>query len=787
MRLSANTSNSVEVSGLTETRDFTIRANGKAFRILIDGLYADKVAAVIRELSTNAYDAHLAIGRGDKPFIIRLPTVFSPTFVVRDFGVSMTHEQTMRLMSTVFESTKDESNNQVGAFGLGSKSPFALVDSFSLNVIKDGERRSYSTYIGPDGVPTIALLGRDKTTELDGVEFQMTIATKDVSAFKARALRILQWFPTPPTVYEGTVTLKIATPPVLVSGKGWQLLDANRRHNTGYSGGAMARQGCGVYPLNANAVPHLSQDHTALMQAPLVIDFAIGSLDVAASREALSYDVQTCKNIVARLNTVTTEVVDIYGKAIRDAPTLWEAGKKRLDINSTPGLPRSLVHLVSNTKWRGTTAPTAFAFAKVMEDLEKAGKKVEGFFWDSWRINPSALTVYMDEHAQRDLSRSRWDYGNDDLAVYFTLASDRPTYEGRRIRMAIEELQKTPNTSGYLARHRSIHAALFVVESEADAQVVLDAMGNPPSGGFTKDLPAPVIAPRAPPAKRGTTKKEEVKVREVVYASTATSVGGYIVEAEKVIPLDGDAVYIFSRDGVIQGLPGQHNTGNAFASYIEFCAAMNAARSADILPKGAPIYVVSTVYQKRVEAFGGWKKLVDGISTSLVDIDAKLIAEAEERNLLQMLNQDRWVQLFIASPRYTKFAEDLKTGTLHAMHKLFVDKGYAAKISAYKSTHGYPPTPYMDSLWSLRLFGVDSGVVNDRVQVKLNKSTALAELFKTTKACDDAYPLIAGWEYYRLTDQKLQKHIMQYIEALDHQRAALQTPAPVTPVQPASP
>ena len=48
--------------------NFTIKTSSKAFKILSDNLYADKVSAVIREYSTNAYDAHVEADCADKPF-----------------------------------------------------------------------------------------------------------------------------------------------------------------------------------------------------------------------------------------------------------------------------------------------------------------------------------------------------------------------------------------------------------------------------------------------------------------------------------------------------------------------------------------------------------------------------------------------------------------------------------------------------------------------------------------------------------------------------------------------
>ncbi len=92
---------------------FTIKPNGKAFRTLIDGLYSNKVRAVIRELCSNAADSHIAAGN-DAPFEVTIPTTLDPTFRVRDFGTGLKHEQVMHLYTTIFESTKETTNDQTG-------------------------------------------------------------------------------------------------------------------------------------------------------------------------------------------------------------------------------------------------------------------------------------------------------------------------------------------------------------------------------------------------------------------------------------------------------------------------------------------------------------------------------------------------------------------------------------------------------------------------------------------------------------------------------------------------
>lgn len=91
----------VETSLLGETKSFSIKADGKAFKILIDGLYSDKPRAIVRELWSNAWDSHVSAGIADRPFKVVLPTKWDETFSVRDYGIGMTHDEVMSLHDRV--------------------------------------------------------------------------------------------------------------------------------------------------------------------------------------------------------------------------------------------------------------------------------------------------------------------------------------------------------------------------------------------------------------------------------------------------------------------------------------------------------------------------------------------------------------------------------------------------------------------------------------------------------------------------------------------------------------
>jgi hypothetical protein len=309
-----------EVVGSQETRNLTIEANGKAFKELISGIYSDKAYAIARETMANCVDSHVQAGTPDRPFEIQVPSVINPAYMIRDFGVSMTHDTVMELYSTLFRSTKDdpdsdESNKFVGKFGLGSKSPFSYTDAFQLTAYLDGEARIYDIYFN-GGVPQIALFARIDTDEPNGIKITFPVDPKDAQDFRRAIIRACEGLPVPPTFIGDQITLPVRR--VKQQGSNWKLLDETA------SGAAEAKQGTVLYPLNFNAVIDCPSDLKLLFTLPFQFEFPIGELDVTTSRESLSYDEETSANIVKALQQAQGELREEWLKKFDACKTYHE-------------------------------------------------------------------------------------------------------------------------------------------------------------------------------------------------------------------------------------------------------------------------------------------------------------------------------------------------------------------------------------------------------------------------------------------------------------------------------
>jgi len=162
-------SSPVEVQGGNNTGSFTILFNSKAFRVLSDTLYENKIGAIVREISCNANDAHVQANKADQEFIIHLPDNFEPWFSVRDFGKGLSASDIKNVFTVYFASTKDQSNECTGMLGLGAKTPFSYTDQFTVTSYQNGICTIYSAFITESGVPNIIEMYSSESTEPSGV------------------------------------------------------------------------------------------------------------------------------------------------------------------------------------------------------------------------------------------------------------------------------------------------------------------------------------------------------------------------------------------------------------------------------------------------------------------------------------------------------------------------------------------------------------------------------------------------------------------------------------------
>jgi hypothetical protein len=312
--------NEAIVSNVGEIGEFRIRNSAKAFSILSSGLYANKIRAVIRELSCNAVDSHAESGNIGTPFDIHLPNSLEPHFSIRDYGTGLSHEQVTQIYTTYFESTKTNSNQFIGALGLGSKSPFSYTDNFTVTAIQAGRKGIYTAFINAEGVPSIALMMEEATTEPSGVEVKFAVNDRyDFDKFRQEARNIYRYFNLKPVV-NGNNDFVFD----LIDYETQNIIPGVHSYRSGRTG-SVAIMGNIAYPIDIPAADQsIEQDVRALLSCGLEMHFGIGELDFQASREGLSYIPSTIANIKAKLEELNAALAVVIAKEADLIENLWD-------------------------------------------------------------------------------------------------------------------------------------------------------------------------------------------------------------------------------------------------------------------------------------------------------------------------------------------------------------------------------------------------------------------------------------------------------------------------------
>lgn len=320
-----------QTSGVQSEGFFGISENDQVhvISILRDKLYSNKVLAVIREYSTNAFDENPP----GQPIEVTLPTKFAPEFTVRDFGKGLTEEEIRLIYTQYGRSTKRESNTAIGQLGLGSKSAFAYGETFTIISWKDGVRSDYLAYLDETGRGKYSKLREQPSTDPSGILIKIPVNLNDIYIFKNTAEYFFKYWTVKPILHGGTIPplsiwlsgktnwfITKDTAPVAVMGNIAYPIEVNKLNLTKYA----AISGKPIQGLDT------------LLNTSLCIAFDIGDLSITASREGLEYTEKTQKALIARLESIRDEIIATLKETLDTCTTIWQARQWFLKNHNTP-------------------------------------------------------------------------------------------------------------------------------------------------------------------------------------------------------------------------------------------------------------------------------------------------------------------------------------------------------------------------------------------------------------------------------------------------------------------
>ena len=354
---------------------------------ILSNIYRDAYGATLREYAANARDSHIEAGNAS-PIEITLPTVWEPTLTVCDYGSGLSRDALITVYSRYGKSTKRDTNEQVGAFGIGAKSAFTIATQFTVTAIKDGQRTLALFSLNHDGVPTVTVLAEEVTPDPDGVT--IAIPVDDVEAMNRAADRIFStWEP-------GTVLVNGEPPSDALSGM-LRVTDDVYASSSVYaetSPNLSLIMGGVAYPAS-EAMLELAQrdvsdpdvlevfEHlTARRRLSIAARVPLGSVDITPSRE----DLRDTPRTIAMLRKVVEQHVGNVAAAVgRDIDQQHTATQAAIRLAELKGF---LSSLHKGFAWRGRHLPYEVVLPHAAIDLRAStGRAKRSFMEDSYTFH----------------------------------------------------------------------------------------------------------------------------------------------------------------------------------------------------------------------------------------------------------------------------------------------------------------------------------------------------------------------------------------------------------------
>ena len=297
----------VAVHGNFETSDFAVGDVAFIVDMFADKVYTHKERAIIRELSCNAHDSHVMAGTTDVPFKVHLPTPLESWFSIRDYGTGLSDHEVRTIFAGIGISTKRDSNEVIGCFGIGSLSPYALTDSFTVKSYTDGTCRTYNCYRDENRKPVVALLTETQSDEPNGLEVSLSVDGR-VSAFQEEAEYVFRF-------WDGTLP-DINNKHVVDACKNQREEYIFKDDDFGLSSGYGS-----MYAVMGNIAYKIPDEICYFDRVHGYLKFDLGELEFDTARENLSITDKTKQTVNDKFKSVKSRLAAIAIQQIENQPT----------------------------------------------------------------------------------------------------------------------------------------------------------------------------------------------------------------------------------------------------------------------------------------------------------------------------------------------------------------------------------------------------------------------------------------------------------------------------------
>lgn len=313
MEIQKITDAEVESSDAFESLDFKFNEDAMSlmFKSFTDSLYSNKIGSIVREIVSNAADANQE-NNSVKPVEIHLETLITDSLelTVKDYGKGLSPALIKDTYTQYFASTKRGTNEQIGGWGIGAKTPLSYAKSFYLITHHENKKYKYLVSRG-ENAPQINLIFTEDSTDI-GTSVVINFKKDDLSTLNQELQSQLKYFDN--INYYGC--------------------SIDNNYKLYYFNNFIVRPGNTKLELSLGRVRYpimewdsviddsisdiedlkgkLSHLHSSNIQGlPIALKFDIGELDVTLSREQLEYTDKTKSAIRTRIQDAIEEINDL--------------------------------------------------------------------------------------------------------------------------------------------------------------------------------------------------------------------------------------------------------------------------------------------------------------------------------------------------------------------------------------------------------------------------------------------------------------------------------------------
>lgn len=268
--------------------------------LLSSNLYSNPEKSFLREAVSNAWDSHVEANTIDIPIIIKIDND-DKSVTIRDFGTGISKERFETIYCNIGSSTKRESNDYIGSFGIGRFAALSCSNTVFITSYYNGTMYSYIMIKDVNKI-NINLINTCNTTEKNGVKIEIK-NLKSLYNYR-EAIKDLVFFP---NIYveDSYPTYNINTYKIK-QGKHYAVTSIYMPNKI--------LLGNVLYPLKISNLNlsdfsiDLKLFLNSINDTGIVLKFDIGDLDITPNREEIIYTERSKQAIINKISEACTEL-----------------------------------------------------------------------------------------------------------------------------------------------------------------------------------------------------------------------------------------------------------------------------------------------------------------------------------------------------------------------------------------------------------------------------------------------------------------------------------------------